>query len=138
MKKFFTFNVKKNGGFTLVELIVVIAILAILAAILIPIVSGYIGDAKAATGNANARTVYTAATAYLASELAKSTAFTDGATIDGADLAAYLGANFPGTASAKVAVSGSQFSISSATWTDPSTSTVYTYQQGGATSPSAT
>ena len=37
---------KKNGGFTLVELIVVIAILAILAGIAIPAYSGYIQKAE--------------------------------------------------------------------------------------------
>ena len=38
---------KKNGGFTLVELIVVIAILAILASVAIPVYSGYINKATA-------------------------------------------------------------------------------------------
>ena len=37
---------KKNGGFTLVELIVVIAILAILATIGIPVYSGYVEKAE--------------------------------------------------------------------------------------------
>ena len=39
---------KKNGGFTLVELIVVIAILAILAGVAVPVYSGYITKANAA------------------------------------------------------------------------------------------
>ena len=37
---------KKEGGFTLVELIVVLVILAILAALLIPALTGYIDNAK--------------------------------------------------------------------------------------------
>lgn len=37
---------KKEGGFTLVELIVVLVILAILAALLIPALTGYIDKAK--------------------------------------------------------------------------------------------
>lgn len=39
-------KLKKRGGFTLVELIVVLVILAILAALLIPALTGYIDKAK--------------------------------------------------------------------------------------------
>ena len=45
-------------GFTLIELIVVIAILAILAAILIPAVTGYIAKAQNGRDQANCRALY--------------------------------------------------------------------------------
>jgi len=45
-------------GFTLIELIVVIAILAILAAILIPAITGYITKATNGKDQANCRSIY--------------------------------------------------------------------------------
>lgn len=53
--------IKKNSkkGFTLVELVIVIAILAILALILVPAVAKYIGNADTAKNEAAVRTIYT-------------------------------------------------------------------------------
>ena len=64
---------KKNGGFTLVELIVVIAILAILAGVAIPAYSGYIEKANNTAVMAELEAVETAAF---------SAAAMDGLTID--------------------------------------------------------
>lgn len=56
-------NLKNKKGFTLVELIVVIAILGILALFLVPSFKGYSEDAKKQVAQSNVRTVWEAAKA---------------------------------------------------------------------------
>jgi len=56
-------KMKRKDGFTLVELIVVLVILAILAAFTIPAMLGYISDAREKAGLAEARSAYIAAQA---------------------------------------------------------------------------
>ena len=56
-------RIRKQGGFTLVELIVVLVILAVLAAILVPTLIGYIDQANSSKNYATAQTVREAARA---------------------------------------------------------------------------
>ncbi|QCT71831.1 type II secretion system protein [Eubacterium maltosivorans] len=54
-------NAQSRSGFTLVELIVVLVILAILTAFTIPAMLGFVEDAKGKAAIAEAREVYVAA-----------------------------------------------------------------------------
>ena len=55
---------KNIKAFTLIELIVVIAIIGVLAAILVPSMIGYVGESKLSSANANAKIAYENSAVY--------------------------------------------------------------------------
>ena len=136
---------KKLKGFTLIELIVVIAIIGVLAAILVPSMIGYMRQARAARMNANARTAYSAAQAAISDGYARGSirlipnaAYTgtgDGYahSPDGGDdiyVGDYLGEDFEGFFAFKINAEGSACSF--ALWCDatyPPNVRQYTYDE---------
>ena len=71
-------------GFTLVELVVVVAIIGILAAILVPTMMNYVKKSKLKTANSNAKLVFTTVNNEAADMLVEGTSVTGSASQSGA------------------------------------------------------
>ncbi len=85
--KLFT-RTKSKKGFTLIELVVVIAVIAILTAIAIPAFSNVMSQANASVDAANVRMLESAGAMYITDPNIANPAAAS--TLDDADLAAYL------------------------------------------------
>lgn len=76
LKKKLSAKLKQNGGFTLVEMLIVVAIIAILIIVSFPMVSGSLEKAREATDNANMRSAQSMAETYFLLNASDSTKMT--------------------------------------------------------------
>lgn len=70
-------KLSKNGGFTLVEMLIVVAIIAVLIAVSIPVVTGQLEKARQSADAANCRAAYAEAMIQVIEDGTTGTATTD-------------------------------------------------------------
>lgn len=108
---------KKQSGFTLIELVLVIVILGILSAVALPRFSDISSDARIATLEGLAGSVRSAATIARATQLAQGLGSSTSVTMEGQTIA--MSSGYPSAVGIENAISGadSGFSFSGGTWT---------------------
>lgn len=109
---------KTNKGFTIIELIVVIAIIAILAAVVMVNVTGYINKSKIATMKFNMSTLNIAATEYIKTNGNYSSFCSDPAVLNVSSAIAKIlaGSSSSGTGCASENVSNFTMDCTSSQW----------------------
>jgi type IV pilus assembly protein PilA len=89
--------VKNNKGVTLAELLAVITIMGIIAAIAIPAIGNVIRSSRIGAAESDAVAIYEAARVMCTVEDCTDTALTDGSGLDSTELGPYLEGSIEGT-----------------------------------------